>query len=136
MSLYLYSLELPLFHLLELKAYDFKVSLRGTRPVSDRVVIVAIDEKSLKKDGRWPWPRTRLAKLVDKLSNSGVAAIGLDLLFPEKDIYIPLNEVKNEIGKKDLFQDQCSAAHSLVLLCRDLQLHPKRTESEDSSRCL
>ena len=101
-SLFIYSLNLTIFELLELKAYDLKVSLRGTRPVSGRVVIVAIDEHSLKREGRWPWPRTRLAKLVDKLSQSGVAAIGLDLLFPEKDIYIPLDEVKSEIEKKDL----------------------------------
>jgi adenylate cyclase len=101
-SLYLYSLELPLFQLLELKAYDLKVSLRGTRPISDLVVIIAIDEHSLKQKGRWPWPRTNLAKLVDRLSQSGVAAIGLDLLFPEKDVYIPFNEVKSEIRKKDL----------------------------------
>ncbi len=101
-SLFIYSLNLTIFELLELKAYDFKVSLSGTRPVSGRVVIVAIDEHSLKREGRWPWPRTRLAKLVDKLSQSGVAAIGLDLLFPEKDIYIPFDEVKSEIEKKDL----------------------------------
>lgn len=101
-SLYIYSLNFTFFQLLELKAYDFKMSLRGTRPVSGRVVIVAIDEHSLKRKGRWPWPRTRLAKLVDKLTESGVAAIGLDLLFPEKDIYIPFDEVKSEIKMKDL----------------------------------
>ena len=56
-SLYLYSLNLTFFQLLELKAYDFKVAQRGVRPVSDRVVIVAIDEPSLKREGRWPWPR-------------------------------------------------------------------------------
>ena len=101
-SLYIYSLQLPFFELLELKAYDFKMSLRGTRPVSDQVVIVAIDEPSLKREGRWPWPRTRLAQLVDKLTESGAAAIGLDLLFPEKDIYVPFDEVMSEIEKKDL----------------------------------
>ncbi len=101
-SLYIHSLNLTFFHLLELKAYDFKMSLRGTRPVSDRVVIVAIDEHSLKRVGRWPWPRTRLAKLVDKLTESGVAVIGLDLLFPEKDIYVPFDEVMSEVEKIDL----------------------------------
>ena len=95
MSLYLYSLDLPLFQLLELKAYDFKVSLRGSRPVSDRVVIVAIDEHSLKQEGRWPWPRTRLAKLVDKLTESGVAAIGLDLLF---EYIVASQECSRNIG--------------------------------------
>jgi adenylate cyclase len=101
-SLYIYSLNLTFFKLLELKAYDFKMSLRGTRPVSDQVVIVAIDEPSLKREGRWPWPRTRLAKLVDKLTESGAAVIGIDLLFPEKDIYVPFDEVMSEIEKKDL----------------------------------
>jgi adenylate cyclase len=101
-SLYIYSLNLTFFQLLELKAYDFKMSLRGTRPVSDQVVIVAIDEHSLKQEGRWPWPRTRLAKLVDKLTESGAAVVGFDFLFPEKDIYVPLDEVKNEIKKKNL----------------------------------
>ena len=101
-SLFIYSLELSFFELLELKAYDFKMSLRDTRPVSGQVVIVAIDEHSLKREGRWPWPRTRLAKLVDKLTESGAAVIGFDFLFPEKDIYVPFDEVKSEIKKKDL----------------------------------
>ncbi len=101
-SLYIYSLDLTFFKLLEFKAYDFKMSLRGIRPVSDQVVIVAIDEHSLQREGRWPWPRTRLAKLVDKLTESGAAVIGLDLLFPEKDIYVPFDEVMSEIEKKDL----------------------------------
>jgi adenylate cyclase len=101
-SLYIYSLNFTFFQLLEFKAYDLKMSLRGTRPVSDRVVIVAIDEHSLKREGRWPWPRARLAKLVDKLTESGVAVIGMDILFPEKDVYVPFDEVKSEIEKKDL----------------------------------
>ncbi len=46
--------NLTFFQLLELKAYDFKVFLRGTRPISGRVVIVAIDEPRLKGEGRWP----------------------------------------------------------------------------------
>ena len=89
-----------MFNLLEFKAYDLKVSAREARSVSDQVVIVAVDEKSLAQEGRWPWPRTRLADLVDKLSESRAAAIGLDMFFPEKDIYIPLSHVKGEIEKK------------------------------------
>ncbi len=102
LSLYIYSLNLPFFKLLELKAYDFKISLRGTRPVSGQVVIVAIDKPSLKREDRWPWPRTRLAKLVDKLSESDAAVIGFDVLFPDRETYVSLNKVKNKIAKKDL----------------------------------
>lgn len=86
---------------LEFKAYDMKVRARGDRPVSGQVVVVAVDEKSLAKEGRWPWPRTRLADLIDKLTESKATAIGLDMLFPEKDIYIPLSHVQGEAVKRD-----------------------------------
>ena len=104
LSIYIYSLELNFIQLLELKAYDFKVASRGVRPTSNQVVIVGVDEKSLNELGRWPWPRTTLARLVDRLATAGVAAIGLDLLFPEKDVYVPLDDVKKALRKKDLSQ--------------------------------
>lgn len=49
------------------------------------VRIVDIDEESLKKLGQWPWPRTRMAELVDALHRSGAAAVGLDIVFAESD---------------------------------------------------
>ncbi len=49
------------------------------------VRIVDIDEASLKALGQWPWPRTRLAELVTKLSDQGAAAIGFDIVFAEPD---------------------------------------------------
>jgi len=100
-SLFIYSLDLPFFELLESKAYDFKVSLRDPRPVSGQVVIVAIDEPSLKREGRWPWPRSRYARLVDKLTESGAAVIGFDFLFPEKETQVSLDKIKAKLAKKD-----------------------------------
>lgn len=49
------------------------------------VRIIDIDEASLNRLGQWPWPRTRLAELVDKLNASGVAGIGFDMMFAEED---------------------------------------------------
>lgn len=49
------------------------------------VRIIDIDEASLKKIGQWPWPRTRLAQLVEQLGSQGVAAIGFDVVFAEPD---------------------------------------------------
>src|SRR5579872_2195403 len=49
------------------------------------VRIVAIDEESLKRLGQWPWPRERLAALVDNLKRAGAAAVVFDFLFAEKD---------------------------------------------------
>jgi adenylate cyclase len=49
------------------------------------VRIVDIDDESLARLGQWPWPRTRLAELVDRLTATGVAAIGFDVIFAEPD---------------------------------------------------
>jgi adenylate cyclase len=58
------------------------------RPLVDRDVgvrIVDIDEQSLARLGQWPWPRTRIAELVDRLQHAGAAAIVFDVLFAEPD---------------------------------------------------
>ena len=58
------------------------------------VRIVDIDEESLKRIGQWPWPRTVLAELVDKLVAGGAAAIGFDMVFPEPDRMSPANALR------------------------------------------
>ena len=55
--------------------------------INEPVVIVAIDEKSLTAYGQWPWPRVRLAELVDKIAAYQPAVIGFDILFAEPDRY-------------------------------------------------
>jgi adenylate cyclase len=54
-------------------------------PPDAPVLIVDIDELSLKKLGQWPWPRTVMAQLVDKLHQAGAAVIAFDVLFSEPD---------------------------------------------------
>ena len=51
----------------------------------DAVVLAVIDEKSLNKEGRWPWPRSKIAKLIDYLSDDGAKVIGFDIGFLEPD---------------------------------------------------
>ncbi|MET0380628.1 MAG: adenylate/guanylate cyclase domain-containing protein [Methyloceanibacter sp.] len=58
------------------------------------VRVVDIDEASLKAVGQWPWPRTVLADLVDKLVAGGAAAIGFDIVFPEPDRMSPANALR------------------------------------------
>ncbi|MFN2360760.1 MAG: CHASE2 domain-containing protein [Marinobacter sp.] len=50
---------------------------------SDDVVLVAIDEMSVDDLGRWPWPRTTHARLIEKLHDAGAKTIVFDILFPE-----------------------------------------------------
>lgn len=59
------------------------------QPQRRPVVIVDIDEASLAKLGQWPWPRTRLARLIDATSQLGALAVGLDMIMPEPDRLSP-----------------------------------------------
>lgn len=52
---------------------------------SQPVTIVEIDEQSLREIGQWPWPRNRLADLIDAIAAQRPAAIGLDMYMPERD---------------------------------------------------
>lgn len=49
------------------------------------VRIIDIDEESLAKIGQWPWPRSRIADMVERLRQAEVAAVGFDVLFAEPD---------------------------------------------------
>jgi adenylate cyclase len=53
------------------------------------VAIVDLDEESLKTLGQWPWPRTVIAELTDRLTALGAAVIGFDVYFPEPDRMSP-----------------------------------------------
>ncbi len=71
---------------LDAAIYDLKVQMFRAQGVDERVVIVDIDEKSLKEIGRWPWPRHQTAMLAANLFEQyGVAAVGYDIVFAEPD---------------------------------------------------
>ena len=81
----LFSEDLKLLNAFELKTLDLKFSLRGATTPSDDVVVVAIDDYSIERLGRWPWPRSFHAKLVDLLNDDGASAIAFDLIFTEPE---------------------------------------------------
>src|ERR1700722_6903920 len=65
---------------LELMTYDLKLRLShwsNTFPI----VVIDVDEKSLQEQGRWPWPRNKLAELLSKLQQQDAAVIALDMFF-------------------------------------------------------
>lgn len=69
----------------ELKTLDLRMVSRGTMMPGGETVIVAIDEKSVSELGRWPWPRTTIARLIDQLSQDGAKVIGFDVVFSEAE---------------------------------------------------
>jgi len=73
------------FHSFDSHIRDFYFKLRGNEDVSKNIIIVDIDEKSLKSVGQWPWEREKVAQILQNLSDAGAAGIALDMLFAEKD---------------------------------------------------
>jgi len=86
---------------LELKTLDLRFISRGEREPGGTVVLAVIDEKSLDTEGKWPWPRAKLAKLIDHLSEDGAKVIGIDVGFWEPDENSNLSfiqELESKIG--------------------------------------
>lgn len=69
----------------DLALYDLMLAARAQPPQSDAVVLVGVDEASLAAFGQWPWPRYRLALLVERLQQLGARVVVLDVLMPEAD---------------------------------------------------
>jgi len=98
---------IPLLDLIELKTYDLRFVSRGPVAPSSPVVLAVIDEKSLDQEGRWPWPRSKIAALVNRLQSYGAKVIGFDIGFlePDENTHLQfLDELEQkikELGLKD-----------------------------------
>jgi eukaryotic-like serine/threonine-protein kinase len=70
---------------LELAVYDFGV--RGAqREPSERVAVIAIDDKSIENIGRWPWPRSQQAEMIAALQQAGAKVVGNQVFYIEPGI--------------------------------------------------
>ena len=82
-----------------LKTFDFYQQLKPRPiPADSKVVIVDLDEKSLKEVGQWPWPRTTIAKLVRNTMQMGAAVIAFDIVFAEPDRLNLANIAETAVG--------------------------------------
>ena len=79
-------------------------------PVDPRILLVTIDDPSLKKLGQWPWPRSVHADLIDRLSAAQPAGILFDVIFSEPG---------NPVNDKRLADAVCNAGNVLLPLARD-----------------
>jgi len=73
-------LSLPFFNQLNLLILD---RFEGGLQARSEIVLVSIDDKSLKELGAWPWNRDTLAKAVDKLNTAKASVVGVDIVFFE-----------------------------------------------------
>src|SRR5436305_8113429 len=64
-------------------ATDLMMQVRGKLPPDPRIVVCAVDTDSVHQIGQWPWRRTRVAALIDRLKADGAEVIALDIVFAD-----------------------------------------------------
>ena len=80
----------PILEKMERVAYDTGVSLTNRNPGdADRIAIIAIDDASIERIGRWPWSRAELANMVDKMRRARAKVVGLQ---------VPLEDAQSNVG--------------------------------------
>ncbi|MDD5167792.1 MAG: serine/threonine-protein kinase [Syntrophales bacterium] len=81
---------------LEYQLYDFGSQMRQRESTSP-VVVISIDDYSIARIGRWPWPRAYIAQIVNILKQAEAKVIGLDIIYSEADLNQGLVEIRNII---------------------------------------
>jgi adenylate cyclase len=79
----LYRSAVPFVQQVDLRLKDARFKIRGKVQPDRRVVVVAIDNKSVKEVGRWPWSREVTARLLTGLRDCGARVVALDMVFSE-----------------------------------------------------
>lgn len=75
--------------------FDYLQTLSPRPPTPLPVLIVDVDEASLTRLGQWPWPRDRMAAIVNRLADFGASVVVFDILFPEADRLSPRNIIRD-----------------------------------------
>lgn len=120
-----------LIRTIEYVGYDEMLRfLGGTLPPPD-VAVIDVDEQSLAKLGQWPWPRYRVAAIIEKAAAFGARSIAVDFLFPEPDrlsldkvsslyqsernIYLNLSNIPDGVLNNDQILAETISRNNVVL---------------------
>ncbi len=93
----------PFLSFLNQKTYDTLLIQAPRQDISPLPLIVELDDQSLAAHGQWPWPRYRLAQLLDQLRQLGAAVIALDIVLPEADrssLKVLRQDLERDLGHK------------------------------------
>jgi signal transduction histidine kinase/CHASE2 domain-containing sensor protein len=74
-----------LLHVLRLQAFDVLQRSFNSASAPGPVTVIDIDEQSIAAQGQWPWPRSDIATLVDRLADAGFGCVVLDMVLPEAE---------------------------------------------------
>jgi adenylate cyclase len=67
------------------RSIDLKLLARGPKERDSRIALLAIDEASVEKFGRWPWSRTIIAETIEKIFEHDAKVLAFDVIFSEPD---------------------------------------------------
>ena len=110
---------------LRVRVFDLYQVLRPRIAQQRPVTIVDIDEKSLKTIGQWPWPRTRVAELINKLTQMGAVVIAFDIVFAEPDRMSPSIAAESFVGLDDATRAKLRALPSNDAVLADALKHSR-----------
>ncbi|MGZ4816431.1 MAG: CHASE2 domain-containing protein [Terriglobales bacterium] len=92
---------------LEYKFYDMRAQVRARAKAADNVVLIGIDDRSIREIGRWPWPRSYMAEMVDQLAEAKAKVIGLDVFFSDAELNPGLQQIR---AMQQAFSDKLNEA--------------------------
>jgi adenylate cyclase len=101
----LHVMNVRFFDILDQKMLDVQFAIRGPLQPGPETVIAAIDEKSINRLGRFPWPRSTWGRVVDRLTEEGAKVIVFDVFFSEPE----------NVESDDLFQKAILRSGRVVL---------------------
>ena len=81
-----------------LKGFDL-LQRSAERFRSEKVILIDINEEAVDVEGQWPWPRGRMADLIDRLRKANAGAIVLPILFSEPDRFGEDDRLAESISK-------------------------------------
>ncbi|MBI4313610.1 MAG: adenylate/guanylate cyclase domain-containing protein [Candidatus Omnitrophica bacterium] len=107
----------PFVEAVQLRLFDTFQRLKPRAYQEAPVLIVDLDDDTLRRLGQWPWPRTQVAELVRRLTEQGAAAVAFDAVFSEPDRLSPQQILKSfPLAAADGSAADGSAAQALAKL--------------------
>lgn len=78
----------------EMKSFDMRAGLAAPEDRNPDIELVVINDDDLIELGRWPWPRSVIAKCIDNLAEAGAKVIALNVYFSEPEENAGLKAIK------------------------------------------
>ncbi len=120
---------------LERLAYDAGVRLNPAIPQVD-VAVIAIDDQSIENLGRWPWPRSLHAEMIDKLRLGGAKVIGNTIFYSEPQTdpgQIELDNIQRDFLASSLSGRVIEEAQSLDALLTEIERLPNSAPAAEKT---